>query len=115
MSETWLDTTNSQGLLMFHFFSAIAEYERDRLRERTMAGLAAAKARGRVGGPPTKMTTDKANTAHRIGGEKRTIRAIAETIEVSEPLSCVSSHGSGRVCKGKLRTRHRGNVRTTPH
>jgi DNA invertase Pin-like site-specific DNA recombinase len=84
LTETWLDTTTSQGVLMFHFFSAIAEYERNRLRERTMAGLAAAKARGRVGGRPTKMTPDKADTAHRMRGEKRTIRAIAETIEVSE-------------------------------
>ena len=84
LTETWLDTTNSQGLLIFHFFSAIAEYERNRLRERTMAGLAAAKARGRVGGRPTKMTPDKATTAHRMRSEKRTIRDIAKTIEVSE-------------------------------
>lgn len=84
LTETWLDTTTSQGVLMFHFFSAIAEYERNRLRERTMAGLAAAKARGRVGGRPTKMTPDKAATAHRMRGEKRTIRDIAKTIDVSE-------------------------------
>lgn len=84
LTETWLDTTNSQGLLMFHFFSAIAEYERNRLRERTNAGLAAAKARGRVGGRPTKMTPDKADTAHRMRGQKRTIRDIAKAIEVSE-------------------------------
>ncbi|HAP91498.1 MAG TPA: resolvase [Arthrobacter bacterium] len=84
MTETWLDTTSSTGLLMFHFFSAIAEYERNRLRERTITGLAAAKARGRVGGRPTKMTPDKAATAHRMRGEKRTLRDIAKTIDVSE-------------------------------
>lgn len=56
LTETWLDTPNSQGILMFHFFSAIGEYERNRLRERTLAGLAAAKAGGRVGGRSTKMT-----------------------------------------------------------
>jgi DNA invertase Pin-like site-specific DNA recombinase len=84
LTETWLDTTTSQGVLMFHFFSAIAEYERNRLRERTLAGLAAAKARGRVGGRPTKMTADKAATAHRMRSEKRTIRDIAKTIDVSE-------------------------------
>ena len=84
LTDTWLDTTTSQGVLMFHFFSAIAEYERNRLRERTMAGLAAAKARGRVGGRPTKMTPDKAATAHRMRAEKRTIRDIAKTIDVSE-------------------------------
>lgn len=84
LTETWLDTTSSQGLLMFHFFSAIAEYERNRLRERTRAGLAAAKARGRVGGRPTKMTSDKSDTARRMRAEKRSIRDIAKTIEVSE-------------------------------
>lgn len=85
IAEPWLDTTSSQGLLMFHFFSAIAEYERNRLRERTLDGLAAAKARGRIGGRPTKMTPDKAATAERMRAEKRSIRDIAKTIEVSEP------------------------------
>lgn len=84
LTETWLDTTNSQGLLMFHFFSAIAEYERNRLRERTLAGLAAAKARGRVGGRPTKMTPDKSATAHDMRSKNRSIRDIAKTIDVSE-------------------------------
>lgn len=69
---------------MFHFFSAIAEYERNRLRERTLAGLAAAKAGGRVGGRSTKMTPDKAATDHRMRSEKRTISDIAKTIDVSE-------------------------------
>lgn len=84
LTETWLDTTNSQGLLMFHFFSAIAEYERNRLRERTLAGLAAAKARGRVGGRPTKMSPDKSATAYDMRAKGRSIRDIAKTIEVSE-------------------------------
>jgi DNA invertase Pin-like site-specific DNA recombinase len=84
LTETWLDTTSSQGLLMFHFFSAIAEYERNRLRERTLAGLAAAKARGRVGGRPTKMTPDKSDTARDMRAKGRSIRDIAKTIEVSE-------------------------------
>ncbi|WP_017197907.1 recombinase family protein [Arthrobacter sp. M2012083] len=84
LTETWLDTTNSQGLLMFHFFSAIAEYERNRLRERTLAGLAAAKARGRVGGRPTKMTADKSSIARDMRSKGRTIKDIARTIDVSE-------------------------------
>ncbi|MDJ0321998.1 recombinase family protein [Pseudarthrobacter sp. PS3-L1] len=84
LTETWLDTTTSQGLLMFHFFSAIAEYERNRLRERTMAGLVAAKARGRVGGRPTKMTPDKADVARSMRAKKKTIGDIAKAIDVSE-------------------------------
>lgn len=45
-----LDTTSSAGKLIFHIFGALAEFERDLIRERTKAGLAAARARGRQGG-----------------------------------------------------------------
>lgn len=84
LKEPYLDTSTSQGLMIFQIFSALAEYERNRLRERTMDGLKAAKARGRTGGRPTKMTPNKAATAHRLRAEKSTIKAIAETIGVSE-------------------------------
>ncbi|MEE4212207.1 MAG: recombinase family protein [Parvularcula sp.] len=47
-----IDLTTSQGKLIFHIMSALAEFERDIIRERTLAGLAAARARGRVGGRP---------------------------------------------------------------
>ena len=47
-----LDTTTASGTLMFHVMCAFAEFERNIIRERTLAGLAAAKARGRVGGRP---------------------------------------------------------------
>jgi DNA invertase Pin-like site-specific DNA recombinase len=51
------DTTTSGGKLIFHVFGALAEFERDLIRERTRAGLAAARARGRVGGRPKKLGT----------------------------------------------------------
>lgn len=54
-----IDTSTSGGKLIFHVFGALAEFERDIIRERTMAGLAAAKARGRVGGRPPKMDNKK--------------------------------------------------------
>src|ERR687884_558336 len=47
-----IDTTTSGGKLIFHIFGALAEFERDIIRERTQAGLAAARARGRQGGRP---------------------------------------------------------------
>lgn len=47
-----IDTTSAGGKLVFHLFAALAEFERGLIRERTMAGLASAKARGRVGGGP---------------------------------------------------------------
>lgn len=49
-----IDTTTSGGRLIFHIFGALAEFERNLIRERTMAGLRAARARGRVGGRPRK-------------------------------------------------------------
>lgn len=53
-----IDTTTANGRLIFGIFASLAEYERELIRERTYAGLAAARARGRKGGRPTKM--DKA-------------------------------------------------------
>ena len=50
-----IDTTTSGGRLVFHLFAALAEFERDIIRERTTAGLRAACARGRMGGRPKKM------------------------------------------------------------
>lgn len=54
-----IDTTTPGGKLIFHVFGALAEFERDLIRERTQAGLAAARARGRVGGRPKKLTDPK--------------------------------------------------------
>src|SRR5690242_5876198 len=54
-----IDTTTSGGKLVFHIFGALAEFERDLIKERTTAGLAAARARGRVGGRPKKLAEPK--------------------------------------------------------
>src|SRR2546421_2459237 len=53
-----MDTTTSGGKLIFHIFGALAEFEREIIRERTNAGLQAARARGRVGGRPRIQTKD---------------------------------------------------------
>jgi DNA invertase Pin-like site-specific DNA recombinase len=53
-----LDTTTAQGRLVFHMFGALAEFERSLIRERTQAGLAAARRAGRTGGRPPKLTDD---------------------------------------------------------
>lgn len=58
-----IDTSSPQGKLMFAIFAGLAEFERDLIRERTNAGLAAARARGRVGGRPTKFTPAKLRVA----------------------------------------------------
>src|SRR5687768_6076957 len=54
-----IDTTTPGGKLVFHVFGALAEFERDVIRERTQAGLAAARARGRLGGRPKKLADAK--------------------------------------------------------
>ena len=61
-----LDTSSSTGKLIFHIFGALAEFERDIIRERTMAGLAAARARGRVGGRPKIMDEGKVKLARTL-------------------------------------------------
>ena len=58
-----IDTTTSGGKLIFHVFGALAEFERDVIRERTQAGLTAARARGRKGGRPRIMDDKKIHLA----------------------------------------------------
>ena len=58
-----LDTTTAQGRLVFHMFGALAEFERSLIRERTQAGLAAARRVGRTGGRPPKLTDDDVEAA----------------------------------------------------
>jgi hypothetical protein len=58
-----LDTTTPQGRLVFHMFGALAEFERSLIRERTQAGLAAARRAGRTGGRPPKLTDDDIEAA----------------------------------------------------
>lgn len=58
-----IDTTNAGGKLIFHIFAALAEFERSLIQERTRAGLAAARARGRKGGRPRKLTSDQIRKA----------------------------------------------------
>lgn len=58
-----IDTTTSGGKLIFHIFASLAEFERDIIRDRTKAGLAAARARGRKGGRPRIMDERKTEMA----------------------------------------------------
>ena len=54
LRESWIDTTTPQGKLLFTIFAGISQFERDLIRQRTMEGLQAARARGRNGGRPPK-------------------------------------------------------------
>jgi DNA invertase Pin-like site-specific DNA recombinase len=78
-----IDTTTPAGRLLFGVLASLAAFERDLIRERTLAGLAAARARGRVGGRPSSMTADKLAVARRMLAEGRSKSATAATIGVS--------------------------------
>lgn len=67
-----IDTTTASGKLVFGIFAALAEFERALISERTVAGLAAARARGRAGGRPFKMTPAKVRLAMAAMGQRET-------------------------------------------
>lgn len=81
-----IDTSSSSGKLIFHIFGALAEFERNLIRERTHAGLTAARARGKMGGRPKKLNTEKAKLAQDLYDQKtRSIKQICELVGVSKP------------------------------
>ena len=77
-----IDTTNPQGRLIFNIFASLAEFERDVIRERTQAGLSAARARGRRGGRPRGLSKTSEATA-----------CAAETLYKEKKLSVIE------ICK----------------
>jgi DNA invertase Pin-like site-specific DNA recombinase len=79
-----IDTTTSGGKLVFHIFGALAEFERDIIRERTQAGLLAARARGRKGGRPKALTPKKVQMVHDLYRNKEnSIDEICKTLNIS--------------------------------
>ncbi|HEV3313240.1 MAG TPA: recombinase family protein, partial [Chloroflexota bacterium] len=80
-----IDTTTPSGKLVFHIFGALAEFERNLIRERTRAGLAAARARGRLGGRPRLKVADvKIQLAAKLFADKTNdIRDICRTLGIS--------------------------------
>lgn len=80
-----IDTTTSGGRLVFHLFGALAEFERNIIRERTQAGLLAARIRGRQGGRPPRLDTAKLALAIRLYQERNhTIKEICQIMGISK-------------------------------
>jgi DNA invertase Pin-like site-specific DNA recombinase len=80
-----IDTTTSGGKLIFHIFGALAEFERNLIRERTQAGLTAARARGRRGGRPQALTQKQISMAQALYNDKQhSIAEICRTLKVSK-------------------------------
>lgn len=79
-----IDTTSAGGRLIFHIFGALAEFERSLIRERTMAGLAAARARGRKGGrKPSMSKSDVKKAAAMLRDPQVTKTEVAQHFGVS--------------------------------
>jgi DNA invertase Pin-like site-specific DNA recombinase len=79
-----IDTTTSGGKLIFHVFGALAEFEREAIRERTQAGLRAARQRGRKGGRPSKMDAKSVAMARRLLSDpNNTIGDVCKALQVS--------------------------------
>jgi DNA invertase Pin-like site-specific DNA recombinase len=82
-----IDTTTPQGKLTFHIFAAIAEFEREIIRERTNAGLASARARGRTGGRPPGLSKEaqvKAAAATSLYQQQKSVSEICDTLSISK-------------------------------
>jgi len=81
-----IDTTTTSGKLTFHLFGALAEFERNLIRERTQAGLTAARSRGKKGGRPTALNKDKRELAVRLYRENQMpIAKICTMLGISKP------------------------------
>ncbi len=81
-----IDTTTSSGKLIFHIFAALAEFERNLIRERTNAGLAAARARGRLGGRKKSLTAKERKRAVEMYQRKnQTVIQICEMMNITKP------------------------------
>ncbi|KFC70186.1 Resolvase-like protein [Devosia sp. LC5] len=93
-----LDTTTPHGQLMFNFFAMLSEYERDLIVERTRAGIEAARARGRKGGRPQKMTADKIRSAQALIAIPNTsVIEVAKTLGISTPSLYTYLNGDGSL------------------
>ena len=79
-----IDTTTSSGRLIFHVFGSIAEFERERIAERTKEGLKAARKRGRVGGRPRALSAEARDQIRRMRDEEqRSATELARIFKVS--------------------------------
>lgn len=79
-----IDTTTSGGKPIFHIFGSLAEFERDLIRERTLAGLTAARARGRRGGRPQVLSPTQATHLRTLAADRgNSVKDICRTLRIS--------------------------------
>ncbi len=101
-----LDTTTAGGKLVFHSFAALAEFERDLIRERTNAGLTAARARGRKGGRPKGVDQKKQQAALALKHEGRhSVREICDIVGISRNTYYKYTRADGTAALSQQRSR----------
>jgi len=112
-----IDTTTASGKLVFGIFAALAEFERELISERTKAGLAAARARGRKGGRPYKMTPAKLRLAMASMGQPDTSAGdLCTELGITRQTLCrhVSPTGELRESGRKLLSSRRQPTKVVP-
>jgi DNA invertase Pin-like site-specific DNA recombinase len=93
-----IDTTTANGRLIFGIFAALAEFEAELIRERTKAGLAAARARGRLGGRPRKMTIETLKMAMAgMADTKTKASEVASRLGITTTTLYAYVNGDGSV------------------
>lgn len=93
-----IDTTTANGRLIFGIFAALAEFEAELIRERTKAGLAAARARGRLGGRPRKMTIETLKMAMAAMADPKTKASeVANRLGITTTTLYAYVNGDGSV------------------
>ncbi len=106
-----IDTTTAQGKLVFGIFAALAEFERDLIRERTRAGLNAAAARGRKGGRKPVVTSDKLKRARVMIEQGLNVREAAMRLKVGKTALYAALAGGGPADgAGRLAPRSSGQM-----
>ena len=93
-----IDTTTANGRLVFGIFAALAEFERELIAERTRAGLAAARARGRLGGRPRKMDVATLRLAmHAMADRNTIVHDLAKRLGITTTTLYMYVNGDGTV------------------
>ena len=100
VTET-IDTTTPNGKLIFHIFAALAEFERALIRERTKAGIKAARARGRNGGRPKTMDEQKKRQAQILRDDPtQSVAGICKTLNISRTTFYRYTYGEAKNSEG---------------
>jgi len=111
-----IDTTTSGGKLIFHIFASLAEFERDLIRERTNAGLSAARARGRNGGRPRGVDQKKQKATLALKKDAgHSVREICEIVGISRNTYYKYTRAVDQPSPQKQRTKEPKENQPAPH